>query len=264
MKRIAMFALFGAVGFGIGGLFPGPAALFAFAANFQRTEVWAVVFAFAVLGFGFAAKGALGGTALGLALRGGRRTAALALWGGIGFLIGGFANVLPMVLVEFGGGMIDFLDEALGGAVLGGLGGTALGLALRRGRRGVATLALFGGIGFVAGGFLGASLCYSFLFFRSGGGMFQVAPPGIALLDGAFGGAALGLALRDGRKVIGLALAGALGFWLGSMITNYLHSWLGFGFLLTVFMFSLQGIIGGASLGAVLGYLEKRKVIQNT
>ena len=202
MKKIAMFALFGAVGFGIGGLFPGPAALFAFAASFQRTDWPSAVIALAILGFGFATEGALGGT--------------------------------------------------------------ALGLALGKGRRMTAALALFGGIGFVAGGFLGASLCYSFLFFRSGGGMLQVAPPGIALLDGALGGAALGLALRDGRKIIGLALAGALGFWLGSMIANYVHHWLGFGFLLTVFMFSLQGIIGGASIGAVMGYLEKQKAMQNT
>jgi len=260
MKRIARFALFGAIGFGIGGLFPGPATLFAFAGSFQRTEIWPlVVIALAVVGFGFAARGALGGTTLGLALRRGRRmTAALALWGAIGFLIGGFVNALPMVLLEFGGGGIDFLDEALGGAVLGALGGTALGLALRKGRRRTAALALFGVIGFVAGGFLGASLCYSFLFFRSGGGMLQVAPPGIALLDGALGGAALGLALRDGRKIIDLALAGALGFWIGSLIANYLQHWLGFGFLLTVCMFSLQGIIGGASLGAALGFLEKR------
>jgi hypothetical protein len=211
------------------------------------------------LGFGFAARGALGGTALGLALRRGRRkVAALALWGGIGFLIGGFSNVLPFFVLEAGG--IAFstdIDGALGGAVLGALGGTALGLALRRGRRRVAALALFGVIGFLAGGFLGASLL-AFLFFRSGGGMLQVASPGIALLDGALGGAALGLALRDGRKIIGLALAGALGFWIGSIIANYIHYWLGFGFLLTVIMFSLQGIIGGASLGAALGFLEKR------
>ena len=63
MKRIAMFAIFGAVGFGIGGLFVGPAALFAFALGFQQTVIWpSGVIAFAVLGFGFAAKGALGGT----------------------------------------------------------------------------------------------------------------------------------------------------------------------------------------------------------
>ena len=80
MKRIAMFALFGAVGFGVGGLFPGPAALLAFALGFQQTAIWpSGVIAFAVLAFGFAAKGALGGTALGLALRKGRRIPPLAM-----------------------------------------------------------------------------------------------------------------------------------------------------------------------------------------
>ncbi len=266
MKRIIMLALFGAFGFGIGGLFPGPATLLGFGISFQRTEIWPlVVIVFVIVGFGFAARGALGGTALGLALRGGRRmTANLALWGAIGFLIGGLVNILPMVLVEFGGGMIDFLDEALGVAVLGGLGGTALGLSLSKVRRRTIAVALLGGIGVVAGGFLGAFLSHSFLFFRSGGGMLQVAPPGIALLDGALGGVVLGLALRGGRTIIGLGFAGSLGFWLGSLIANYLQSWLGFGFLLTFAMFSVQGIIGGASLGATLGYLEKQKAMQYT
>ena len=93
--------------------------------------------------------------------------------------------------------------------------------------------------------------------------MFPAVSSGIVLLDGALGGAALGLALRDRRKIIGLALAGALGFWIGLVIANYLQHWLEFGWLLLpVIKFSLQGIIGGASLGAVLGYLEKPKATQ--
>ena len=188
MKRIAMLALFGAIGFGIGGLFPGPAALFAFAGSFQRTDWPSAIFAFAVLGLGFAAKGALGGT--------------------------------------------------------------ALGLALSRGRRRVAALALFGSIGFLAGGLL-----FLFLIPR---GMYLAHSSGIVLLDGALGSAALGLALRDRRKIVGLALAGALGFWLGLMISNYFTSWLQFGWLLLpVIKFSLQGLIGGALIGAFMGYLEK-------
>ncbi len=89
MKRIARFVLFGAVGFGIGGLFPGPASLFAFALGSQQTMFWPPVLI--VFGFGFVANEALGETAHGLALRKGRRMiATLALLGAIGFLAGGF------------------------------------------------------------------------------------------------------------------------------------------------------------------------------
>ncbi len=174
MKRIAMFALFGAVGFGIGGLFVGPAALLAFALGFQQTVIWpSGVIAFAVLGFGFIARGALGGTALGLALRKGRRMiATLALFGAIGFLAGGllFLFLVPGVMfrevppsTETGTEIWPLVVFVL--AVLGfgfvaneALGVTAPGTALRKGRKIIAALALFGAIGFLGGGFIFAFL----------------------------------------------------------------------------------------------------------
>ena len=69
---------------------------------------------------------------------------------------------------------------------------------------------------------------------------------------GMVGGGALGLALQNRREIIGLALAGALGFGIGGMIlyATHLDRWL---------EFVLMGIIGGAFLGAALGYLEKEK-----
>jgi len=164
LRRIGRFALFGAVGFGIGGLIldvgPVPGMI------------------------GSPIMGALGGAALGLALR--RRAIALGLTGAIGLLVGILA-VLPLALDEhrpFGG---DW-DGVFFGAIMG----TILG-------------------------------------------------------------AALGLALWDWRKIMGLALAGAIGFGIG------------FGIGFAIFMSAidmtiiglLSGIIGGAFLGAALGYLER-------
>ena len=273
MKRIARFALFGAVGFGIGGLFLGPVALFAFAGSFQRTDWPAAIFAFAVLGLGFAAKGALGGTALGLASRKGRRmTASLALFAAIGFLAGGllflflvpggmFRNVFSITEMGYEPTAIWLLVAAVFGVLGFGLaanellGQTAPGLTLTRGRRRVAALAILGAIGLLVGGLLWA--------FLSPGGMYLAKSSGIILLDGALGGAALGLALRDKRKMIDLTLAGAFGFWLGLMIADYFTTWLQSGWLLLpVIKFCIQGIIGGASLGAILGYLERQQAAQ--
>ena len=152
MKRIARFALYGAVGFGVGGL---------------------LAEALPLLGpVAYVARGALGGAALGLALR--RRAIALALAGGIGFGAGLLA-LLPLVFDNPFGGV---WDDAFFGAIVG----TILGIAL-------------------------------------------------------------GLALWDWQKIIGLALAGALGFGIGGMIISL--GW------------TLMGVTGGAFLGAALGYLER-------
>ena len=273
MKRIAMFALLGAVGFGIGGLFPGPAALFAFAGAFQRIDWPSAIFAFAVLGLGFAAKGAFGGTALGLASRKSRRmTASLALFAAIGFLAGGllflllvpggmFRNVFSITEMGYKPTVVWLLVAVVFGILGFGLaanellGQTAPGLTLTRGRRRVAALAILGAIGLLVGGLLWA--------FLSPGVMYLAKSSGIILLDGALGGAALGLALRDKRKMIDLTLAGAFGFWLGLMIADYFPTWLQSGWLLLpVIKFCIQGIIGGASLGAILGYLERQQAAQ--
>ena len=89
-------------------------------------------------------------------------------------------------------------------------------------------------------------------------------------VTGMIGGAALGLALRNWRKTIALALAGALGFGIGIMILMFipLHFVLDVFYTLTeaeillgvnkfTLMVTIIGIPGGASIGAVLGYLEK-------
>ncbi len=155
-----------------------------------------------------------------------KRIARFTLFGTIGFGIGGAFR-----LIESGVG---------GLSIMGAIGGVALGLAIRRGLGKVTILAVLGAIGFSVGTLIAV---FSML-----------DAPDNFLTDfitgavaGAIGGLALGLALWDWRKFIGLTLAGALGFGIGGMFASYT------GFLFNI----LWGIIGGAFLGAALGFLEK-------
>lgn len=166
-----------------------------------------------------------------------KRIARFALFGAIGFGVGGLIAVVPIGVAGE--------SYSLGLIPMGAIGGTALELALKRK---VATLALLGAIGFLAGslaGFFIEGLA------REGSGL-----AGFLFLAvmGMIGGAAIGLALRNRRAIIGLAIAGALGFgigWIFLYTTSLdLDPWLGS---------VLLGIIGGTSLGATLGYLEKEK-----
>ncbi len=196
MKKAAKFALFGAVGFGVGGLFPGIAAFLAYAFAFQRGGhgiLWFIVLL--LLFFGFYTKGAFGGTALNLALTSSQRSIKfLSLFSGIGFMIGGLLRFfLPAIFTGAGG--IFSPEVSFGTFLLDGL-------------------------------------------------------------EGGIGGTALGLAFRDERKIIGLALAGLLGFGIGWLIANSLGSQYDW-WLQTIIRFTLSGIIGGAALGVSLGYLDR-------
>ncbi len=159
-----------------------------------------------------------------------------ALFGAVGFGVGG---LIGEALVGVAGS-----SSLLGVPIMGAIGGATLGLALRRK---VATLALVGAIGFLAGPLAGM-----FVWGFAGGK--DLAGVLFLAVTGMIGGAALGLALRNRREIIGLALAGALGFGISGIFLYTTHldltPWLGF---------VLMGIIGGAFLGATLGYLEKEK-----
>lgn len=67
------------------------------------------------------------------------------------------------------------------------------------------------------------------------------------------------MAFLDWRRVVALALAGASGFGIGFMVGGFLD------FLTTSFgrlpFIAVSGIIGGAALGATLGYFEGRRQI---
>jgi hypothetical protein len=187
---------------------------------------------------------------------------------GIGWAVAGFFNsgfiAITVPMFPLGPGprlepppwwisLMPYLSWFFAGAC----GGAALGLALRSWKR-VATLALAGTVGFGVGNFFFFVLAFLFGFPLAGTGM------------GALGGLLLGLALADWRKVLLLGLAGMVGFGVGEAIAAALGisvlgtDWDQPPLLLTVYVLVLGmvGIIGGASLGAVVGYLQNRKLTQ--
>jgi hypothetical protein len=139
----------------------------------------------------------------------------------------------------------------------GACGGAGLGLALGNWKR-VAALTVAGFLAFGVGNFILFVLAFLFGF------------PLMSVVSGAFGGLILGVALADWRGVLLLGLAGMVGFGVGGAIATALGMpplafdweqpplWLG----LYVLVQAMVGIIGGASLGVALGYLESRKLAE--
>jgi hypothetical protein len=129
LKRIARFALFGAIGFGTGGILSwllGEAQPLAYDLGSSLPFV------------GPPATGLFGGAALGVALGNWRKAIVLALLGAIGFTSGA---VIPFSMVEFGQApiMMSFVT-------MGAVGGAAIGLGLLRLRL-VLGLGLIGALG---------------------------------------------------------------------------------------------------------------------
>jgi ABC-type Fe3+-siderophore transport system permease subunit len=86
----------------------------------------------------------------------------------------------------------------------------------------------------------------------------------MGIFGGAMVGASLALAFGDWKRIIVLTLAGAVGFGVGVVIgVLALQGMFGEDFLVgesgTIVLYAITGIIGGATLGAALGYLENRK-----
>jgi hypothetical protein len=138
----------------------------------------------------------------------------------------------------------------------GTCGGAGLGLAIGGWKR-VVALAVAGGMGFGVSFFLYFVVAF----------LFGLPVVGIAVGVGLFGGASLGLTFGVWKRVMLLGLAGMVGFGVGGAIAtavgmpplpaNWEHPplWLA----LYVPVQAVVGLIGGASLGAGLGYLENRK-----
>jgi len=139
---------------------------------------------------------------------------------------------------------------------MGVLGGASLGLAASD-MRSIATLALTGALGFGTG-FLAAFAIVLLVWDPFGNGF-------IGAVGGLLGGASLGVASRTWRRIVLLAVVGGLGFGIGWGAVNVLSQPLvepgasGVTFWWSILFMTIEDAIGGASLGAALGYLENRK-----
>ncbi|MCZ6678970.1 MAG: hypothetical protein O7E52_17190 [Candidatus Poribacteria bacterium] len=169
----------------------------------------------------------------------GEKLPNLAVRGGVGFGLGG----------AIGGAMwVAFDAPHLGFATLGAVGGAFLGSALKDRKR-PWLLAFAGAIGFTVGFFIPFFIVMA-IWEPIFTGLF------IGAIAGAIGGGVLGLALKQWKKVAFLALAAAIGFGIAVQAT-----WDGLrGFTPQILggamSVAIWGIVGGASLGVALGYLE--------
>jgi hypothetical protein len=142
-------------------------------------------------------------------------------------------------------------------AFVGAFGGASLGLALRDWKKAV-LLGVVGAIAFGIGlGFIGM-IILSMTYLSALGG----------LVGGAIGGAALGLAHKGVKGAVTLGWAGAIGFGLGWGLTDLLMIFGGLipesmifseGMVFVWVIQVLQGVVGGAVLGAVLALSENRE-----
>jgi hypothetical protein len=137
----------------------------------------------------------------------------------------------------------------------GSIGGASLGLALRE-RRKVVALAVLGALGFTVGGFAAVFAGFvGFLPATSSGALNAMGAGTAGMIVGAIGGASLGVAFGDLRKILVLALVGALGFGVGLLAKFSLEEPLRLGAFEDVLL-AVAGVIGGAVTGATVEYLE--------
>jgi hypothetical protein len=181
-----------------------------------------------------------------------------ASFGAVGFGVGGTVAGACYLLAFMTSGTSEPLF-ILSGAV----GGASLGLPLGDWRR-TKLLALLGTVGVTLGGIVALVISRGFL-----SGSEEYGTRGLmGIVAGAIVGASLALAFGDWeRRMIVLALAGGVGFAAGVIVgTLILQEMFGKDFLVgtsgTIVLYAITGIVGGASLGAALGYLEHRRVAE--
>ena len=167
-----------------------------------------------------------------------------AVFGAIGFGTG-----LTIIVV------IDIEPWLVGLFLPGAVAGASLGWALG-GWRKAWPLALAGAIGFGGGRALTIIFAFSFEWYGIG---FQAI---MGAIMGAIGGLSLGIALRNLAWAGFLILVGAIGFSIGYVAYRQIIDQLILG--VSPYLSIIWGIIGGAFLGAALGYLEKRRVDRKT
>lgn len=165
------------------------------------------------------------------------------IFGAVGFGIGGaITRPLSMLLP----GMVALPLTVL---IAGAVGGASLGLALKDWRR-VVSLTVLGALGLTVGLMAGLIL----------GPLVSYSEVPITVIAGAVVGVLLGAAFRDWRTILALTVAGAVGFSVGLLAGDFLRFYLpmlrGVGEVGSIIV---AGLVGGASLGAALAYLENRK-----
>lgn len=184
----------------------------------------------------------------------------LVLSGGEFARAGGVGNVLVGAI--FGGDFSTLLLYMLVLIFAGACGGAVLWLSLRdRKDRRAVPAALLSAVGFFLGSFIVVGL-FSFLSFMQVG--YTLLEALSAAVMGLVVGALLGVSFRRGRGTVVLALTGLVGFGMGGLVAAALQgfpshpsgTWLP---RQSAVFGAVEGIIGGALLGAALGYLESRK-----
>ena len=174
--------------------------------------------------------------------------------GAVGFGVGGTiaGACWPLAFITSGASALLFV---LSGAV----GGASLGLALGDRVR-TRILALLGTLGFTLGGIVALVIAFGYI-----SGSADYSTRGVmGMFGGAIVGASLALAFGDWqRRIVVLTSAGGVGFGAGAVIGTFaLQGMFGEDFLVgtsgTIVLYAITGIVGGASLGASLGYLEHR------
>jgi hypothetical protein len=174
------------------------------------------------------------------------------LWSTVGFCVGG----------AIGGAITGDLNTFLSVAIMGFFGGASLGF-VSKGWKGSIFLALACGAGFVVGTFLSViiGMGLGLILPKPINDIYGLVSPFImGAIIGAIGGMALSLALKDWRGAGFLTLAGAVGCGIAAQINqSLLLNLLTTQILSTVVPLSIWGFIGGASIGATLGYLKMRR-----
>lgn len=172
-----------------------------------------------------------------------RQVIRFALFGALGFGVGAaIETFITLTLYMFVPFPLSFL-------VIGAVGGASLGLAMKDIRKTV-VLAILGALGFIVG-VLTATTIASF---------FDYASLLLGAIAGMVIGAAVGLAFRSLRRIAVLAAAGGVGFGVGLAAGDLLRA--SMPMVRGVGSIAVAGIIGGAVLGAALGYLESRRSVQ--
>jgi hypothetical protein len=167
-----------------------------------------------------------------------------------------------VVLGAVGFGLVGVIPLPLNVLIGGAVGGASLGMALKDWRR-VVILAVLGELGLIVGVLAGLILVGVSAGLTLGSFFFNYSEVPIAATVGAVVGASLGAAFLDWRPIVALAVAGAVGFSVGNLPADFLR------FSIPIIRqlgetgsIAITGTIGGASLGAALGYLKNRKLAQ--